>query len=241
LQQELIMASNVITILSTRPVGEAALDAAAIKGISIDEISFIETETSLGPELRIEISKMLYQPITVAFTSMHAVEAVGSCLNGEQPGWQIFCIGNTTRQLVKKYFGEDAVAGIADSATELADVILDKSTVTNMVFFCGQLHRDELPEKLRRNNIAVEIIEVYRTKFTEYLIDKDYNGILFFSPSAVQSFFSVNDIRQGTILFAIGNTTAAEIKKYSNNTVITGGSPGKDELVNKMTAYFSGI
>ena len=241
MQQELKMASNEITILSTRPVRAGARQIASKMGISIDEISFIETTPSLLPEVRTTISNMFDQVKTVAFTSMNAVEAVASCLNSTRPKWKIFCIGNTTRELVIKYFGEDSITGIADDARTLADVILSKSGGTNIVFFCGDRYRDELPQMLQLNNIPTEIIVVYHTDLLKHIISKEYNGILFFSPSAVQSFFSVNTINGSTVLFAIGNTTASEIKKYCNNTVIVGDSPGKDELVNTMSSYFSNL
>ena len=67
----------------------------------------------------------------------------------------------------------------------------------------------------------------------------EYFGILFFSPSAVQSFFSKNKVADKTILFAIGNTTANEIKKYSTNKIIISDEPGKENLVTKMIEYFN--
>src|SRR5258706_9822828 len=48
--------------------------------------------------------------------------------------------------------------------------------------------------------------------------EKVYDGILFFSPSGVESFFNTNEVNEQTILFAIGNTTATEIKKYTNRS-----------------------
>jgi uroporphyrinogen-III synthase len=73
----------------------------------------------------------------------------------------------------------------------------------------------------------------------KHKIEKTYHGILFFSPSAVQSFFSNNKISDQTILFAIGNTTATEIKKYTNNKIITGDEPGKENLVTEMIRYYT--
>ena len=80
---------------------------------------------------------------------------------------------------------------------------------------------------------------MYQTIATPHKIDKEYFGILFFSPSAVQSFFSKNKVCEKTILFAIGNTTANEIKKYSTNKIIISDEPGKENLVTKMIEYFN--
>jgi len=63
--------------------------------------------------------------------------------------------------------------------------------------------------------------------------------VLFFSPTAVQSFFRQNKLPAETILFAIGSTTAAEIRKFSTNNIIISDEPGKESLVRKMMEYFS--
>ena len=49
----------------------------------------------------------------------------------------------------------------------------------------------------------------------------------------------MDKISDQTILFAIGNTTATEIKKYTNNKIITGDEPGKENLVTEMIRYYT--
>jgi uroporphyrinogen-III synthase len=62
---------------------------------------------------------------------------------------------------------------------------------------------------------------------------------LFFSSSAVESFFSANYINNNLIFFAIGNTTANTIRQKTNNKVIISEQPGKEALVRKMITYFN--
>ena len=170
---------------------------------------------------------------------MNAVEAVADYLDGQPVEWNIYCMGNTTNRLVKKYFGERKIAGTANSAAELAELIVEDSMIDEVIFFCGDQRRDELPAILKNNDIDVNEITVYQTIAIPHKIDKTYNGILFFSPSAVESFFRKNKIPATTILFAIGSTTANEIKKYSNNKIIISDEPGKENLVEKMMEYFT--
>ena len=99
----------------------------------------------------------------------------------------------------------------------LADSII-KTSIKNIVFFSGDQRRDELPEKLKKNHIEVEEIVVYKTIETPEPISKSYNAILFFSPSAVQSFFSKNTINDSTQIFAIGSTTARAAEPYASQT-----------------------
>lgn len=233
------MQQNKIFILSTRPIDAPLINEARYQNIEIDILSFIETVPIQSIEVQQEIENALLKSSAVVFTSMNAVEAVANELDGHQPDWKIYSIGNTTRQLVKKYFGEEAIAGSAESAAELAELIVGEDNSDDIFFFCGEQRRDELPDILRSNDIDVNEIVVYQTIQVKHKIEKTYHGILFFSPSAVQSFFSNNKISDKTILFAIGNTTATEIKKYTNNKIITGDEPSKENLVMEMIRYYT--
>jgi uroporphyrinogen-III synthase len=232
------MQQNNIDILCTRPLNESLVKEAKAAGIVIDELSFIETEPVQTIEVQQEIEQALLLSATVVFTSMNAVEAVAAWQNEQQPKWNIYCIGTTTNKLVQEYFGEGSIAGTANAATELATLIAEDRFIDSVIFFCGDQRRDELPAILRQNNIEVNEIIVYQTIAVPHKITTTYGGILFFSPSAVESFFSNNTVAARTILFAIGNTTATAIKKYTNNKIIISDAPGKENLVQKMMEYF---
>lgn len=225
-------------LLSTRPLDDETITEAAERGVIIDTISFIDTEPIQTIDVQQEVETALLQSATVVFTSMNAVEAVAGFMQEEQPEWNIYCMGNTTRQLVKEYFGDNSIAGTADNATDLAWLIIEEGETEEVIFFCGDQRRDELPSILQNNGIEVTEITVYETIATPVAVKKQYNGILFFSPSAVDSFFSINKITGNTVLFAIGSTTAAAIKKRSQATVVTGDSAGKQALAEKAINYF---
>jgi uroporphyrinogen-III synthase len=228
-----------IPILCTRPLPASLLQEAADAGIAIDEISFIETESILSVEVQQEIELVSTEIATVVFTSMNAVDAVTIFLDGHQPEWMIYSIGTATGRLVKEYFGEERIAGTANDASALAELIAEDRFTDEVIFFCGDQRRDELPDILKQHNIEVNEIVVYQTIEVPRKITKEYFGILFFSPSAVRSFFKVNKVESKTILFAIGNTTANEIKKFSSNKIIVSDEPGKENLVQKMIEYFN--
>jgi uroporphyrinogen-III synthase len=234
------MQPNKISILSTRPIDVRLIKNVAKQNIQIDTVSFIEIEPVDDLDIFNEIENALIQIVTVVFTSMNAVDAVASHLHDYKPDWSIYCIGNTTKKLVAEYFGEDLIAGTATDATELAEIIIEDGITNEVIFFCGDKRRNELPDLLRQNDIEVNEIEVYQTKMIQHKIGKNYNGILFFSPSAVESFFANNKLNEQTILFAIGNTTAHEIKKYSKNKIVVSDKTSKEDLVEKMIEYLLG-
>ena len=232
------MPDKQITILSTRPLDELLIHKAQQHKIGIHQLSFIDTEPLKEPQLQQQIAESLLKPQTVVFTSMNAAEAVAGYLENISPRWNIYCLGTATKLIVQQHFPESFISGTADNAGKLADRIIVEG-VNSVTFYCGDQRRHELPEKLAAKNIQVEEIVVYKTKATPHKTDIPYNGILFFSPSAVESFFSINEVAKDVVFFAIGQTTADSIRKFSNNKIVQGDMPGKENLTEKAITYFT--
>ncbi|HEY4064804.1 MAG TPA: uroporphyrinogen-III synthase [Puia sp.] len=240
------MPDPTIHILSTRPLAKALLDQATTHGIAIEALSFIETIPIIDATLTQRILDLSTRRITAVFTSMNAVEAVAQHLQlpagppsptGPLPPWQIFCIGSATRDLVTSHFGEDKIGGTAPSAKALAATIISYHPA-EVFFYCGDQRRDELPDQLTKASIKVNELIVYHTSPTPHKLESIYDGIVFFSPSAVHSFFSVNAIPPTSILFAIGATTAEAIRPYSSNRTILSTTPEKEALIRQAIDYF---
>jgi uroporphyrinogen-III synthase len=227
-------------LLCTRPLEQLLINKASEKGMSIEVVSFIKTEPIITPEVIREIQYCQSQKINAAFTSINAVNAVIQQLSGK-PDWTIYSMGGITKETVYRYFGEKAVAATAKNATALAEKIITHHPINEIVFFCGDQRLNELPEIVTANNIPVKEIAVYTTIETPQPIEKNYSGILFFSPSAVHSFFSVNTINTNVVLFSIGKTTTATIRSYCTNIVETSEWPGKQQMIERVIAYFEKI
>lgn len=234
------MKDKEIRILSTRPLDSALIEKAAFQNIAIETISFIDVKKMVSEEVAKRIGLLSQEKVTVVFTSMNAVEIVVETVpvNPLMPDWKIYCIGGATFTLVKKYWPYEQIGFTAKDAAELAKTIVADG-VERVVFFCGDKRREELPDLLSQQNIPVEELVVYETIETPQPIDGMYNAILFFSPSAVNSFFSGNKPSEETIFFAIGNTTANAIKQFASNSIIVSDFPAKDQLVDKAIKYFS--
>lgn len=224
------MITTAKNILSTRPVSDSLAATALAHNIKLDALSFIETEAIESVEVQQEIEQAAIQLATVVFTSMNAVVAVCSLLEGHVPEWRIYCIGHKTQELVTVYFGETAIAGTADNAAELASHIIE-SEAEEVFFFCGNKRRDELPLKLQEHHILVNEVIVYHTRHLPHKVEKKYDAVLFFSPSAVESFFSQNRLAKDTVVYVIGSTTGNEVARYCANPVVVSQAPAKDALV----------
>ena len=231
------MQSTKPTILCTGPVEESLLLSPEYKDAHIDVIPFTTISTELPESTQRQIKDILTKKTMVIFTSSNAARSVGSFMKEQPAGWTIFCIGNTTFSLAKKYFGEENIKETASTASKLAEKIIPKINEEEVVFFCGNLRRSELPDALRKKGIEVKEIIVYKTSLVPVSINKRYDAVLFFSPSAADSFFSRNSVPRNTALFVMGETTAVSIKKYSTNKIITSHEPDKNKLISQAIRF----
>ena len=231
------MQKDKIDILSTRTTDEAFAAKASDANITLDSFSFIEVQAVSSNELANQLHTLATKSLIAIFTSTNAVNAVAEQIHNI-PDWKIFCTSGRTKELVIQVFGEHNIISSAKNAGQLAERIISYGC-SDVTFFCGDQRLNELPETLYKNGIKTEEIIVYTTVQTPVLIEKNYDGILFFSPSAVHSFFSANTIAIDVVLFSIGHTTTATIQSYCTNPVVTSEWPGSDNLLACVTHFYN--
>jgi uroporphyrinogen-III synthase len=203
--------------------------------IDVCDVPFIKIVPIPGVELMPVIAELAAEKKSVIFTSAHAVKFVSELLK-QKPDWKIYCIRNETRNAVMERFGNGPNIKFADDARTLADYLIDDK-VKEAVFFCGDKRLAVIPDKLKKYGIDLTEIVVYETRLTPVRMKNPTDAILFFSPTAVRSFFSVNHLIPETIVFAVGKTTASELKKYTNNNMIVSPEADKAVVVNMAIEY----
>jgi len=164
------------------------------------------------------------------FTSKNAVRAVQPSTFSIQ---YCFCVGENTKKLLEEKGHK--VIEIAQNASELGEIISKKYENEHFFFFCGNLRRDELPTTLEENNVSCKEVIVYKTHKNLKEFRRPFNGILFFSPSGVQSYTTSNEIGDA-VAFCIGATTASEAKKYTDNIIIAN-KPTVENVIVQAVKY----
>jgi uroporphyrinogen-III synthase len=237
---------NKVQILSTKKLQSWIPEQLAKMNIEIIEKEFISIRPILTVEKRVQIMPFLIplKTLTVVFTSANAVDVLKKHLHqGDTfyvPNWNIFCLQGKTKDSLHSYFSRSEIIGTAENASALAKEIIDFGT-KEIVFFCGQNRRNELPDMLKKAGVNVHEIVLYETVEIPLISDKDFDGILFFSPSAVRSFFVKNKLNTTTQIFAIGRTTADEVKRFSKNSIIIPQIPETENLIDEVIKYFAAI
>lgn len=146
----------------------------------------------------------------------------------------VFCVGSATKHIIANA-GFTVVAS-ADYAAELAKIITREDKGKTFTFFCGSMRRDTLPEALAEAGIAFNEIEVYDTNLSPHKINTPVDGILFYSPSGVESYLKVNTINTETC-FCIGTTTADPLKGITDNIVIAN-KPTVENVIVRCINYY---
>ena len=198
------------SVLSTRKLTSGQRELLLNAGIGLVERDFISIEP-----LDFSVEEL---PGNLIFTSRNSVELFDRKFSeGEFRNRNIFCVGEKTAALLKSK--GYSVKETEDYGADLARLIAEHYRGEEFQFFCGKMRNPDLPEYLRQHKVNFRETYLYNTRFTPSKIDRIFEGILFFSPSGVQSFCQENSLSESTA-FCIGTTTAAEAEKHTRNLVL---------------------
>ena len=173
------------------------------------------------------------------FTSQNSVLSVVENLDGTETLYllrkkNVFCVGMKTKGLLEENgFNVIAYTGYAADLAEIITLIYGKERFT---FFSGNLRRDTLPEALKLADVIFNEIEVYETNLTPQKINGAFDGILFYSPSGIESYLKNNKIKSETC-FCIGTTTADALENITKNVIIANHPTVENVIIQCINFY----
>lgn len=175
-------------------------------GIQVTSEDFIKTSPS-----RIPLKVLKTDMQNVVITSKNAVEALLTNVSANELKFtNIYCVGRKTKRLVENRIGK--VTHFEKNAKKLAEYLVEFIDGTEVTYFCSNIRLDDFSKIMTDNKIVVNEIEAYKTKLTPIEIEKSVEGILFFSPSAIESYLQKN--KADKIAYCIGETTAKAARVY---------------------------
>ena len=216
-----------ISILSTKILLSDQKEALLNAGFSVSEANFIKIENSDFDLKGINDN--------LIFTSQNAAQSVllhpkCSVLKTKN----VFCVGVKTKALLEENgFNVDVYV---DYASDLAEIITLIYSNESFTFFSGNLRKETLPKALKAAKVNFNEIQVYETTLAPQKIKTAVDGILFFSPSAVESYLKDNKIKN-EICFCIGNTTAEALEKTTKN-IIVAHQPSVEDVIEDVIEEF---
>lgn len=197
------------SVLSTRrltaPQKELLLNA-GLSFVDYDAIKITALDFQLPKEIRNAI-----------FSSSNAVDIVFKNNPERASITRVFAVGEKTSQKLKD-LGQNVVKTV-NYSSELVDFLNFSYKNEQFHFFCGMSRRDEIPDGLNSSKNELFEVKTYKTELKPVKIDRKFDGIMFFSPSGVSSFTALNTIGNSAVI-CIGDTTASEAKKHTQNIYI---------------------
>jgi uroporphyrinogen-III synthase len=213
-------------ILSTKRLSKALKKKFSDAGIELVEKNFIQTKS-----VSFETPQLNNYLI---FTSKEAVKSVLKSDEQNVHSVSCLCVGSKTKSfLEKKGF---TVIESADYAEDLIQVIDSKYKENSFTFFCGNIRKNTIPYYFKQNKIAYNEIIVYETTLKPQQIKEPFDGILFFSPSGVNSFLEKNTLENKTC-FCIGTTTAKALENRTKNIIIAS-QPTVENVITEVIKFY---
>ncbi len=92
-----------------------------------------------------------------------------------------------------------------------------------------------MPTILKENGITVNEVEAYKTMYSSEKVEDKVNGVLFYSPSTVESYMQKNEADK--IAFCIGESTAKEARKHFENVQVAN-LPTVESVIEMVNLHF---
>lgn len=226
-----------INILSTKILSHAQ------KAILTDARLTVEEYDAINIEIFDREIDHSYK--NIIFTSQNTVKAFLKSIEKSAPNIEqkpfipiseirAYCVGEKTRALLEQNGVQ--VLESTHYGAELAKILVNKYRDEPFLFLCGDKRLAEIPSQFQRHMIKYKEQVVYGNSPNPQSYTSDFNGILFFSPTGIQSFVVKSQLKNH-LSFCIGTTTAAEAQKYTQNIVIAN-KPTVESVLEKVVEYF---
>jgi hydroxymethylbilane synthase len=222
--------SKIASVFSTKKLSELQKETLS-HTIGIEDSDFIKIRFN-----RISPKVMKNEIENVIITSQNGVEALLNSFTKDEMNFKnIFCVGRRTKKLIENRIGK--VAHVSKNAKKLSEYLSKELENKEVTYFCSDLRLDILPAHLQTNNIIVNEVEAYKTMFSPEKINDEVTGVLFYSPSGIESYLKENN--KDKIAFCIGETTAKEARKHFENVQVAN-MPDVESVLELVNTHFSG-
>ena len=221
--------AKITSIYSTKKLSELQKEKLS-DAIGIKDSDFIKIRFNRIPPKAIK--KELEN---VVITSQNGVEALLNSFTKDEMNFKnIYCVGRRTKRLIEKRIGK--VNYVAKNALKLAEYLCKEVEIKEVTYFCSNLRLDTLSAYLQANEIIVNEVESYKTMLSSVKISDEVSGVLFYSPSGIESYLQENPTDK--VAFCIGETTAKEAREHFENVQVAN-LPSVDSVLELVNTFYA--
>lgn len=205
--KEIPLADGFPKVLCLKKLTPPRINAGRKLGLGLTAVEVIETQPDFESYA---VSYALKSTNNWVFTSLNSVSAITSVLKSTSMIHKhVFCVGP---RVANFFDGKVKAIHQVNSASELTEVA-KASEKERFMWFHGNKSEMALIEEFEVHEMTLNSHPVYKTELTTPRIEdiEDYQALMFFSPSGVDSFNEHNYIPESAVVSAIGKTTAEYI------------------------------
>lgn len=125
---------------------------------------------------------------------------------------KVFCVGEKTAGLL--YKNNYKVALVCEYASKLATIITENYVDQDFSLICSEQRLETIPNKFSEEKLKLQEFHIYQTTSRHQKFEKNFDVVLFYSPSGIQSFFEANPKMTSIQAVCIGTTTAKAAENY---------------------------
>tara|TARA_B100000123_G_C25704800_1_gene417034 strand:+ start:353 stop:1015 length:663 start_codon:yes stop_codon:yes gene_type:complete len=168
------------------------------------------------------------------FSSQNAVRSFLANPTASAHQNPILCVGEKTKSLLEE--NEQKVIKTTRNMLELVDFIQKTMKNEHFLHFCGNRKLADFAAGMQQAGISYTEVTAYHTHLVSRVQTPEPQGLLFYSPSGVESYLQTNSIG-ASWCFCIGETTANAVRPLTEQLTVSP-KPDSDLLVTAAATHF---
>jgi uroporphyrinogen-III synthase len=212
--------------------------------LSTKKLRFHQLERLMGAQcdvidydaLQIEIQPFSIpkKPNYWVFSSQNAVRSFLANPTASAHQNPILCVGEKTKSLLEE--NGQKVIKTTPNMLELVDFIQKSMKNEHFLHICGNRKLADFAAGMQKSGISYAEVTAYHTHLVSRVQTPEPQGLLFYSPSGVESYLQTNSIG-ASWCFCIGETTATAVRPLTEHLTVSP-KPDADLLVAAAATHF---
>ena len=168
------------------------------------------------------------------FSSQNAVRSFLANPTASAHQNPILCVGEKTKSLLEE--NGQKVVKTAQNMLELVEFIQRTMRNEHFLHICGSRKLPDFAAGMQQARISYAEVTAYQTHLVSRVQRPEPQGLLFYSPSGVESYLQSNSIG-ASWCFCIGETTATAVRPLTEHLTVSP-KPDADLLVAAAATHF---
>ena len=212
--------------------------------LSTKKLRFHQLERLMGAQCDVidyDALQIKIQPFSIpkkpnywVFSSQNAVRSFLANPTASAHQNPILCVGEKTKSLLEE--NGQKVIKTAPNMLELVDFIQKSMKNEYFLHICGSRKLADFAAGMQKSGISYAEVTAYHTHLVSRVQTPEPQGLLFYSPSGVESYLQTNSIG-ASWCFCIGETTATAVRPLTEHLTVSP-KPDADLLVAAAATHF---